>query len=343
MKTGIKSNVITFNCVIAFITILIAGCSVSVDELKREFLDDRVAELVAAAINGDEASVERLIKDGVNPNEESWDHLTPLHFAQKANSLKGMEILLKNGASPNTINDKYKAESVLAVAVEKQNYAQLDLLFNYGGDVNAKVQTVKTLISIPILYSDYKMMKYLVDRGANISFPVEDPYQYTALVGAANVRDYEMVEYMLEKGTNPLAYNKHGKSFAYVIQSRPSNSEARQRILAKLTALGVQFPLPPRPQVYYNGPNGFPGDLTKEELEKGQQEVDRVLNLYLAILPYYLGLQKTDLELPKPLGERPNGHLYADRIKIKDYDEENKQYYREVELFLEKVDMQKQK
>ena len=320
-------------CTMMFSIVFLTGCRMDAYKTEEIFTDKSAIALANAAIRGDNVAIESLIIEGVNPNIKGKKGITALHCAQQVDNYKAMDTLLKNGASPNLLSEHGEVDNVLIKAVTDDSYEQLSLLLSYGGDINLKDSQNQNMINIPIFYDRLAMVKFLVEQGADIT-PSSEPYQYNAIDDAANLGRYTIVEYLIDKGVNPLIVNNHGRSFAYTVQSKKSDSDAYKRVYAKLVKLGVKFPLPSPPQVFYGKSEILSNEQVKREIKQGQLGVDIKLKLYLDIIPYYLGIKKTNRTLPSPIGERPVGLLHEDELKQKEYDIKLEEYFTEVKNFL---------
>jgi ankyrin repeat protein len=75
------------------------------------------AGLHAAAAEGDVAEIEKLIREGENPNVEDSRSRTPLHVAAYRKHYKAVETLLRLGADPNAL-DLQRFDIVTIAAVQ---------------------------------------------------------------------------------------------------------------------------------------------------------------------------------------------------------------------------------
>lgn len=75
------------------------------DSLKSQMSKIIASPLSDAVVNNDYKTVEKLLKDGVDPNELKYDKSRPLLYAAWNKNIHIIRILLEYGANPNLSND----------------------------------------------------------------------------------------------------------------------------------------------------------------------------------------------------------------------------------------------
>ena len=66
---------------------------------------EEAPSLLEAAKNGAEASANRILENGADPNEADEEGQTPLHVAASQGHLPVADLLLVKGADPNKANE----------------------------------------------------------------------------------------------------------------------------------------------------------------------------------------------------------------------------------------------
>jgi len=120
------------------------------------------AGLHAAAANGDVAEIERLLKEGENPNVQDANSRTPLLVATYRKHHKAAEALLKGGANPNA-----------------RDLQRFDML------------------TIAVVQNDIEMLKLGLANGVSAR-TVTGPSDATALISAAHLGYVEFVKLLIE-------------------------------------------------------------------------------------------------------------------------------------------------
>src|SRR4051812_9584246 len=127
---------------IRFLTSLLIGVLACAGAAAQQAPTDReiavYAGLHAAAAQGDADEIEKLIREGENPNVQDARSRTPLHVAAYLKHHKAVETLLRLGANPNAI-DLQRFDIVTIAAV--QNDLELLKIALKGG---AKPDNVTT-------------------------------------------------------------------------------------------------------------------------------------------------------------------------------------------------------
>ncbi|GIX93350.1 ankyrin repeat domain-containing protein 50 [Caerostris darwini] len=188
--------------------------------------------------NGHYTAAELLLKNGANPNAE-YPSGFEINFVD-ALDIKAVELLLRYGAKPDARNH-HGITMLMKACRSPEGMKTAQLLIAYGADVNAttaeeqrtalhcavlsgNLAIVHLLISngarvklprdytkpppffFAMLKSDFGMMKYLIDMGADIN-------QGSSIVGSALhvaltelvATKYMVVKFLLENGANPNA------------------------------------------------------------------------------------------------------------------------------------------
>ena len=133
----------------------------------QEAFDDPMASaLVLAAIEGDSAKVNALVKKGVDPNTQGIQGTTPLIWTLVFGGKPGVMALLENGANPN---QKFENGSSAMTMLARGNHPDmLLLLIQHGGDPNA-TNGFRPALHLAVLNHREKNVDVLLSHGANVN------------------------------------------------------------------------------------------------------------------------------------------------------------------------------
>ncbi len=164
--------------------------------------------LIVAIKSGNSASITALLAVGANPNIP--EKRSPIAVAASTAKIDAIQALLSRGANPNGSSNQ---ESALWRAANNNRKDVVDLLLAH----NANIDQI-------------------------------DGDEFTPALAAAQVDRYRMVEYLLDRGANPFAASSHGLTIGYWISksnisATSDEGQARSAVLAKLRQVG--FPWPP--------------------------------------------------------------------------------------------------
>ncbi|AVP87474.1 hypothetical protein phytr_5280 [Candidatus Phycorickettsia trachydisci] len=165
---------------------------------------DKISPIHEAATLGDVSELERLIKEGVNVNLKNYEQHTPLYLAVQNGNELAAKLLLESGAN---------AKNLMRIAVDKGNLKMLQLLDQFGADVEGdkngpiypymKVKDGLHLFHLAAQQGYLDIVKWFVDvKGVSINLS-KNPLKQTALHLAAKQGHQDVVEFLLQKNANP--------------------------------------------------------------------------------------------------------------------------------------------
>nr|WP_144929186.1 ankyrin repeat domain-containing protein [Paenibacillus bovis] len=158
----------------------------NVDE--RRFKGDLITLLSKAVDSGDHVSVQRLLDYGVDVNAANRDGDTPLSIAVANEDMEMTRLLLEHGANPNEA-------ALIFDVIKREKMAYLDLLMEYGGDINKANEAGLLPIQQAVSDGDVELVKVLLELGADV---LQQGSSGHALQIAVNRRQTTMIEFLLE-------------------------------------------------------------------------------------------------------------------------------------------------
>ncbi len=127
---------------------------------------------------------------------------TALHYAADRGYVNAMELILKNGGTPDALNylDGTPLVRAICFCPPEQNLAAVELLIKYGANVN-RISHHYTPLNWAAMKNKLDLVKALVQAGAEINacdeYMKNTPLHFSAFWG-----NVEMAQYLMEKGAD---------------------------------------------------------------------------------------------------------------------------------------------
>jgi hypothetical protein len=157
-------------------------------------------KLVQAAIDGDTAQMERLVRAGADPNYRGAQGSTPLMWVFAASNYDGLEKLLELGADPNAKIPR--ASTMMLDAARSNDFRAFKIILEHGGDPNKEVSCAVPLTDAVTAPDDGTLVKridLLLAHGANINaLPCGLGAAHKAIASGR----FDLVLYLLKHGYN---------------------------------------------------------------------------------------------------------------------------------------------
>ncbi|KAG6599729.1 Serine/threonine protein kinase [Phytophthora cinnamomi] len=162
--------------------------------------------LMSASRNGDMDVVRFLVESGADVNAVDNKGWSPLVFAVGSGKLDVAGFLIEAGADSSVVKKK-KAE-LLSDAVQNGILDTVRYLME-SGDANATDEQGKTLLMIAAQCSQMDVVRFLVDRGADLN-AVDNLNNSTPLLYAAEGGHLDVVQFLIQRGADVNIGNKEG-------------------------------------------------------------------------------------------------------------------------------------
>lgn len=214
--------------------------------------------LCFATLRSDDLLLHHLLKRGLDPNESDNNGRSALHIAASKGIENCVVLLLDFGADPNSRDSEGnvplweaimgKHESVIqllvdngaklsagdvghfaCVAVEQNNLSLLKDIVRYGGDVTLPKINGSSALHVAVCEGNIEIVKYLLDRGANVDQPDEHnwtPRDLAEQQGHEDIKElFESRVMMRTRSVDPIP-EERGVRFLGRFKSEPTISPA---------------------------------------------------------------------------------------------------------------------
>jgi ankyrin repeat protein len=197
------------------------------------FADARVAALAVSAARGQLERIDQLIAQGVNPNAEGQEEMTPLAWAMEARNKAGFRRLLERGAQPDALArargyEDFRPAPWLPIrdaAANRDDSWWLETLLAHGanpnlvqpkrgGDDTLDYSAGTTPLFSALESGRVENVDLLIKAGADLNHQDNRgncPLYYTAMY----VRDFALVLRLLAAGADYRIANNDGHDVAF--------------------------------------------------------------------------------------------------------------------------------
>jgi ankyrin repeat protein len=183
--------------------------------------------LLTAASRGDLPQVQKLLRDGSDPNEHTAGGKTALHYAAQSKNVSVAQALIQAGANVNAEATGDVTPLMLSVDMA---FGQPEIslaLIRAGADVNLADVNGDTALIIAATESSDEVFQTLLERGANPNargLNGETALHYVAMNGLLN-----RAKLLLDHGADPTIRNSGGKTpYDEAVSTNPERSVEAQ-------------------------------------------------------------------------------------------------------------------
>lgn len=176
------------------------------DSIDYQGLNGKEIEFFQLVRKGNVDTIRERIRDGDNFNARAKDGITPLMIAVEYGFYEVVEEFLRCKADI-TAREVVDAESsgkgltAMNLAARNKDRRMIELLLNYGGDINEKAGfDGESPFLTSVCSCDCSYMDFVLEKGANIN--IEEYNGKTGLIHAVLTEDKKLVAYLLDKGAD---------------------------------------------------------------------------------------------------------------------------------------------
>jgi ankyrin repeat protein len=168
------------------------------NEIEKPPLDPKAIAMVEMLRTGDKQSLlKRVSEDPKLLNARGPEGSTPFMYAVLYSDAATLERLLKQGADPNKKNDA-NATALMWAAVDLE---KTRVLLNHGADVNATSNDLRTPLTIAATrHGNLPVIRLLLEHGANLNPNPKPDVMGSPLVQAGTTGDAEMMQLLIDRG-----------------------------------------------------------------------------------------------------------------------------------------------
>ena len=200
-----------------------------------------VPPLVQAARNGDGATVQALLRQGVDVNTAAADGTTALHWTVRADDAATAVVLIRAGA--NVKVRSVHGVTPLSLASENGNAAMIRRLLEAGADPNETDLAGETALMTAVRAGNPAAVQVLVDRGADVN-AAEPQVGHTALMWAVRDNRVAIMEILLARGASVKARTRIGAKPAARLPGAGGGSHGIGIVRGGVPPQGQQPPTP---------------------------------------------------------------------------------------------------
>lgn len=232
--------------------ILLTSCQKKMNINPKEFYENSDLEMAEAIISEDLNLIQQIIKTkNVDVNTLGLKKMPFLVFAALNNNIKSFEELLKMNADPNikiyTENQQYIQPLAYLITIE--NFKYIELLLKYGANpnsLNAGKHSFFYLLYVDKQDEGFNRIVFLIKNGADINVQqVGDNLDgETITIAYCTLDRFDFVEKLIELDANSEIKDGIEMTALHYIQKQESVFIEKQRTLKKkLIERGIKFPI----------------------------------------------------------------------------------------------------
>lgn len=192
----------TVFCTIVVVALLIAT----------SVIDYSGSALIRAVYRGDLLTVRALIKNGKDVNASALDGTTPLIAAAGTCNRKMVELLLQEGADPNSADLHGRTSLSVVVAAGKTSTSAeiFEVLLSAGAKINPKDPTALALLMNAVLNGNLEIVRDLLTQGIDANSRGADAR--TPIMLAAREGFLGIVALLAQNGADLNAQDRYGET-----------------------------------------------------------------------------------------------------------------------------------
>lgn len=170
--------------------------------------------LTWAAMRGDLAAMQSLLDAGADPNSQSNDKQTPIHWAAQATSSSaGLHLLLARGAEADIV-DRFQRTALIYASCNQNDESFLEPLLRGHVNINKRDCHDRTALGYAAKMNRTRTLVCLLDHGADPYIP--DHEGYTPLLEAILGNRHGIIEILLNRNITCTARAKGGRTLLHL-------------------------------------------------------------------------------------------------------------------------------
>lgn len=136
----------------------------------------------------------------------------PLHYAIETQNLKAVELLLEYGSNVNTVEKN--GYNSLHLSVKTQSLQITEIILNYISDIDAKYNTGESALHIACNLQLVEIARLLIKFGASVNTQ-DYSHEITPLHYSIILSNRELITLLLKNGANPNSQDIYGNTPLY--------------------------------------------------------------------------------------------------------------------------------
>jgi ankyrin repeat protein len=186
--------------------------------LNELYPDKKVKALAKRAGNGELNEIEQLVNEGVSPNSKGIMNVTPLYWAFRQNNIEGAKKLLQLGANPNIVFEN--GTSLIHLAARREVTLFLKLFLQHKANPNLvagplKITPLFEVISIFGELEKFDEIDLLLEYGADVN--EKNTVGDTPILLAAKFGRFDIVHRLLQGKADLKITNNHGENLKDIL------------------------------------------------------------------------------------------------------------------------------
>ena len=161
--------------------------------------------ILPATKNGNMKELRKLVEKEIDIDHSRIDGECALHVAIKHKQKEALKYLLEQGADTTamiTSTAKTPLLCISAILPDPIGFEMLELLVQYGANVNDQDHEGNSLLFYACLEEDIEVIEFLVDNDADLNLVNTEAESCVHWLCRTNNINMELVEYLVKKGTN---------------------------------------------------------------------------------------------------------------------------------------------
>ena len=190
-----------------------------------------------AAMNGDRAAVQALLRKNADVNAPQADGATALQWAAYRDDLELADLLISAGANPKIANRE--GATALQLASLRGSAAMIEKLLNAGADANEHGVNGETPLMFAARSGSLQALDLLLKRGARLDAK-ESLRDTTALMWAVEQKHVDAVQLLIQHGADVgVASGPDSKGGTAYLAPNIEQREAQEKLIRKVRSAGA--------------------------------------------------------------------------------------------------------